>query len=225
MLAEVKNQDQECALLSLEALIVEGRYVPGDRLPPERELMAKLGLTRTRLRGALDELERSGRIWRHVGKGTFLTAGTSDRVKETIRQITPMQMMRARLSLEPSLAREAALNASAETMARISLCLSRAANAETWDEYEAGDDVFHRSIAEASSNVLLLALFDQLNQVRRAVAWASVKRRSTYPPPDHASFAEHNRIATAIENRDPASAQTAMREHLTSVSARLFKED
>ncbi len=43
--------------------------------------------------------------------------------------------------------------------------------ASSWAEYEVQDDLFHRAIAEASDNILLLSLFDQLNQVRRAVAW------------------------------------------------------
>ena len=225
MLADGHRLDQKDALVALEALIVEGRYNPGDRLPPEREMMARLGITRTRLRQALDELERKGQIWRHVGKGTFLTAEAGGRLNDTIRQISPVQMMRARLSLEPAVAREAALNASADSMARISLCLSRASGAANWEEYEAGDDVFHRSIAEATGNVLLLALFDQLNQVRRAVAWTAVERRTPQPTVNHASFAEHSRIAAAIEARDPAAAHKAMRDHLVSVSARLFSED
>ena len=51
----------------------------------------------------------------------------------------------------------------------------------------------------SDSNVLLLSLFDQLNQVRRAVAWNTVVRELPRPPADHSSFAEHDRIAAAID--------------------------
>jgi DNA-binding FadR family transcriptional regulator len=69
-----------------------------------------------------------------------------------------------------------------------------------------------------------LSLFDHLNSVRRAVAWNTVRRGSDCPPRDHTSFAEHDDIVAAIEARDPAAAQAAMRAHLDSVSARLFGE-
>jgi DNA-binding FadR family transcriptional regulator len=133
--------------------------------------------------------------------------------------------MRARLSLEPAIAREAALHASEGAVSRLRQARDRCAEATSWDDYEARDDALHRSVAEATDNVLLLALFDQLNLVRRAVAWNTVIRHSARPPRDHTSFAEHEQLCAAIEARDPAAAHAAMRAHLGSVSARLFGED
>ncbi|MEY3532185.1 MAG: hypothetical protein RI979_209, partial [Pseudomonadota bacterium] len=57
----------------LRSFIVEGGHPRGGRLPPERHLTEELGMTRTTLRKALDSLERDGLIWRHVGKGTFIS--------------------------------------------------------------------------------------------------------------------------------------------------------
>lgn len=105
---------------------------------------------------------------------------------------------------------------------RRSLELGRAAS--RWEAYEAQDDAFHRTIAEASDNLLLLSLFDQFNKVRRAVAWGNAERRSARPPSDHPSFAQHDAIAEAITSRDPQAAYDAMRHHLISVSKRLFAE-
>jgi DNA-binding GntR family transcriptional regulator len=56
----------------LRSFIAEGNYAPNDRLPAERELISRLGVTRATLRKGLDALERDGAIWRHVGKGTFV---------------------------------------------------------------------------------------------------------------------------------------------------------
>lgn len=226
MLNSADTADRRDALDALHDFLEAGRFSPGDRLPPERELMVRLGLTRTALRKALDSLEREGLIWRHVGKGTFIASQTGaarpGRLSELSSQVSPVDMMRARLSLEPAIAREAAVGATEEAVRKVLAARDRAYEAPDWDTYEAEDDHLHRTIAEATGNVLLLELFDQLNQVRRAVAWNSVIRHSTRPPRDHSSFGEHNRIADAIAARNPAEAHAAMRDHLGSVSARLF---
>ena len=228
MLTKPETADRAEATSALVQFIEAGGFSPGDRLPPERELMVNLGMTRTTLRKALDSLEHEGRIWRHVGKGTFIASQTGPerpaRLAELSTKVSPVHMMRARLSLEPAIAREAAINASDSAVKKIFDARDRAIEAQDWDAYEAQDDVFHRTIAEATDNVLLLELFEQLNQVRRAVAWNSVVRHSQRPPRDHSSFSEHERIASAIAARNPVEAHAAMREHLGSVSARLFGE-
>jgi DNA-binding FadR family transcriptional regulator len=213
---------------SLKAFIDAGNYQPGEKLPAERELIGALGMTRTTLRSALDSLEREGLIWRHVGKGTFLAepqdAPGAVNISDISRQLTPIKVMRARMSIEPAIAREAAVNASDEAVSRIMVAVEASEEAETWAEYEACDDAFHHAIAVASDNLLLVALYDQMNRVQRNVAWRKVVRESIRPPRSHTSFAEHRRIAEAIEARDPAEAREAMQKHVGSVSARLFEE-
>lgn len=213
----------------LRSYIVEGGFPSGGKLPPERQLTDVLGMSRATLRKALDALERDGQIWRHVGKGTFIADGTAPAdtrgaAIEIGRQLTPFRMVRARLAIEPAIAREAAVNASGETLLKMRRAIERAKAATTWKEYEVQDDQFHRSVAEASDNLLLLSLFDQLNEVRRAVAWGNVTRESARPSPDHTSFAEHDAIAAAIATRDPGAAYEAMRRHIQSVAHRLFGE-
>lgn len=218
------------AVTGLRDYITSNGLKPGARLPAERALTAKLGVTRNTLRKALDALERDGTIWRHVGKGTFVAATSDDLDKMTKspvelgKQLTPFKMMRARLAIEPAIAREAAINASGDVLARLTATIGRMRAAPTWKQYETEDDVFHREVAEASDNLLLLSVFDQLNMVRRAVAWGAVKRHSVRPPADHGSFAEHEEIVLSLTNRDPAGAHEAMRKHLRSVAERLFGE-
>lgn len=220
------GRDDE-ALGAVRAFIAEGGYGPGERLPAERELMGSLGMTRTTLRRALDALEREGVIWRHVGKGTFVAAPVPDGADIAVaiaQQTTPVKMVRARLCIEPAIAREAAVNASAEAFGKIVRAGDAAETAATWDDYEAADDRFHRAIAEATDNVVLVSLFDALNRTKRAVAWSNVVRTSTRPPEGYASFVEHAAVLAAIEARDPIGAHDAMRRHIGSVSSRLFAE-
>ncbi len=228
MLTRPDTSEREEAIAQITELISAGNYAPGDRLPPERKLIEQLGMSRTMLRRALEALEREGAIWRHVGKGTFVAShgapGAAGSLAEFIRQLTPVRMMQARMCIEPAIAREAAINASGEAITRIKLAKDKAAAAPNWTDYETHDDLFHRSIAEAADNILLLALFDQLNQVRRAVAWGNVERKTERPPREHTSFAEHDKITDAIKKRDANAAQEAMRRHLGSVSARLYEE-
>lgn len=215
-------------IAALQAFIEAGDYASGDRLPAERELIVELGISRSALRKALDSMERDGAIWRHVGKGTFVAGNNGQAgagaVAQLSRQMTPVRMVQARLCIEPSLAWEAAIHASRSAITRINHAKDAAKAAATWADYEAQDDLFHRAVAEASDNILLLTLFDNLNAVRRAVAGDAVVRRSVRPHEDHKSFAEHDRIAAAIETRDSNAALAAMRSHIGSVSDRLFGE-
>ncbi|MEP0942439.1 MAG: FadR/GntR family transcriptional regulator [Rhizobiaceae bacterium] len=230
MLNEQQIQNGDSALLDLRNYIAQSGLKVGQRLPSERKLTTTLGVTRTALRKALDALEREGTIWRHVGKGTFVAATSNDLEEmaklppELGRQLTPFKMMRARLAIEPSIAREAAMNASAEHLAKLHSAMERTRNAASWEDYEGNDDEFHRAVAEASDNLLLLTIFDQLNIVRRAVAWGNVTRTTNKPPRNHSSFSEHELITKSIGDRDPAAAYEAMRTHLKGVSARLFEE-
>jgi DNA-binding FadR family transcriptional regulator len=211
----------------LRAFIEEGGYAYGDRLPAERELTERLALTRSQLRKALDALEREGIVWRHVGKGTFVANGDaasapSDAVVDLGRKLTPFRMMRARLVIEPAIAREAAINASGEDLRSMERATERARTATTWAEYEEQDDLLHHHVATASDNLLLVSLFEQLNLVRRAVSWGNVVRANPRPAPGHTSFAEHDAIVARIAARNPDAAHEAMRIHLRSVSNRLF---
>ena len=213
-------------VMALRDFIKAGEYKPGDRLPAERDLIGRLEISRSVLRKAFDVLEREGSIWRHVGKGTFIAStepkSGSGSLAELITKVTPITLMRSRLSLEPAIAREAAIHASGDAVSNLTMIGQRTQAADNWEDYELFDDQFHRAIGIAADNPLLLSLFDHLNAVRRGVAWKTVVRSSVRPAFDHTSFAEHGQILAAIEARDPSAAHASMRTHLVSVSNRLF---
>ncbi|PZX40703.1 DNA-binding FadR family transcriptional regulator [Roseinatronobacter thiooxidans] len=218
---------ESSGLAQLRAYIADRSFKPGERLPSERVLCTDLGLNRAVLRRALQVLEQENRIWRHVGKGTFLTevdpaAAPPDAISQLARQVSPADVFRARATLEPAIAREAALHASASDIAKMRLNVERVAQVGTWREYEALDNDFHRLIAESTGSTSLLALFDQLNTLRRMVSWGRMVRTGPRPQAEHKSFAEHARIIEEIALRDPDAAQGAMRMHLRSVEKRLL---
>ena len=224
--SEVRADEAGSAtLVQLRAWLTRQELAPDTRLPPERELCEILGVSRGDLRKALATLEAEGQLWRHVGKGTFVGARRIEvmSLAEIDRVTNPAEVMRTRLLIEPTIAREAALNAAPVHLEALRACVGRTRAAETWRQYETADNELHRSIAEAAGNRLLLALFDALNAVRRAVVWGMLRAGDERPPPDHHSFAEHDRIVEAIARRDLDGAAGAMHRHLRAVERKLME--
>lgn len=213
------------ALTQLRAYLAQRDLPANSRLPPERELCDILGVSRGELRKALAVMEGNGELWRHVGKGTFMGARPTKEYSDVaaIAALTnPREVMHARLLIEPQIAREAALNATAGDIAELKQCMLASRQAQTWRQYENSDNRLHRAVAEAAHNTVLLALFDTLNAVRRAVVWGRLRDKIDRPPSDHHSFKEHELLVRAIEERDMDGAGQAMLRHLSHVQANLL---
>jgi len=213
------------ALVQLQAFLAQMDISGETRLPAERELCESLGVSRGDLRKALMVLEKDRRIWRHVGKGTFVGSGPVEEtigISEIAGRTNPADVMRARLIIEPEIAREAALHATLDDIAAMRRSIIHTRDAATWRQYENMDNLLHRQIAQASRNNVLLGLFDVLNAVRRTVVWGRLRSDGAHPPSDHHSFADHEHIVDAIADRDMAGAAAAMRLHLQQVERRLI---
>lgn len=223
----VKRENSEGALIQLQAYIAQGNFDLNDRLPAERELCDTLGLARSELRKAFAILESEGVIWRHVGRGTFVGSGHGKgaeflSIAAIAKRTTPREVMHARLVLEPMLAREAALHATAEHVEQLYDSCLKAREAIAWRQYESIDNQFHSLVAEATQNTPLITMYEQLNALRRTIVWGRLNRRTEKPTPAHHSFVEHEDIFAAIEQRDTDSAQAKMKIHLLAVSEDLF---
>lgn len=213
------------ALVQLQAFLAQMDMSGETRLPAERELCESLGVSRGDLRKALAVLEKDGRIWRRVGKGTFVGSGPVEEtigISEIAGRTSPAEVMRARLIVEPEIAREAALHATSADIAAMRETIAGTLAAATWRQYENLDNLLHRQIAQASRNEVLLGLFDVLNAVRRTVAWGRLRSDGAHPPADHHSFTDHDHIVRAIAERDMSGAAAAMRLHLQQVERRLI---
>ena len=213
------------ALHRLRGFLAESGLAHGDKLPPERQLALRLGLSRAELRKGLAALQAEGQLWRHVGRGTFVGSRPLDTVGDIAamaRRTHPGEIMRARVMIEPELARLAALNATPAQIEELRAVALKARQATSWRHYEGLDTRLHRLIAEATQNGLLLALLDTLNAVRRMATWGRLRVQPLRPARDHHSFAEHDRIVEAIANRDMAAAAGAMRGHLEAVERNLL---
>jgi len=198
------------ALEQLRGLINQHESTPGIPLPTERELSEKLGVGRREVRRALDVLEEEGRIWRKQGKGTFIGPAAPVEplaLQGLVQQTNLLEVMEARLQLEPGLARLAALRATRENLALMQRMLERIdkVSPDDRDLNELWDSAFHRAIAQAPGTRLMLGLLAR-----------TPERVDVYN--DH-----HHKIITAIIHRQPNEAAAAMREHLLSLQTALIQ--
>ncbi|WP_404383743.1 FadR/GntR family transcriptional regulator [Caenispirillum salinarum] len=229
----------ETAFNRLRRMILESELPPRRRLPPERDLAADFGVSRGALRGALARLEEEGLIWRHVGRGTFVTSRVAaaasmapaptadDGSGETgpaapprlFRPDTtnPQEVMEARLILEPHLCGLAAHRSSPAQIAFMETCLAEGAAAEDIPTFERWDGALHRSIAEAAGNSLMAEVFRAIDSVRDQEIWGRLKRQSVTPERRRAYVRQHGAVVEAIRDRDAEAAKRLMREHLTAV--------
>lgn len=211
-------------VVRIRRLMGDGGYTHNDRLPPERVLCDQLGVSRSQLRTALKAMEASGLIWRHVGRGTFVGERPVLNLEDVTflrDQVSPAQIVSVRITIEPELARLAAVNASASDRDLVIRCAAQCREAKDWREYEASDNNLHHAIARASKNQLFLYFFQTLNVVRRSMVWGQT-RTSEAPPADYCSFVQHDEIVTAMMDRDGDQAARSMAGHLRSVYKRVL---
>jgi GntR family uxuAB operon transcriptional repressor len=210
----------------LDESVAAGTLGTGAKIPTERELCDTLQASRTAVRAALAELEREGRITRHVGRGTFLAELEADpglpAVARGAVQTSPAEIMATRLLLEPEIAALAARHATQADIDHIRHCLRRGDATTSYDEFESWDAALHRAIAAAAHNGLLLRLFDTMNAARDLPVWGSIKRRSATPERRRGYESGHGEIVAALVERDPDTAREHMRRHLLDVRTNLL---
>jgi DNA-binding FadR family transcriptional regulator len=214
------------ALERLRDLIGTDRMSASGRLPAERVLAAELGVTRRALRHALDILEAEGRITRHQGRGTFATdarLGTESLVRELAKLNNPVDTLEARLAIEPPQARLAALRATPGDIDKLFEAAEASRNAKDPASYEKADAAFHRRVAMAARNPLLIAIFDAVLEIASEGSWRHGRETAHCINRQAEYAAAHRRIAVAIAARNPALAEEAMRSHLSGVQQQLIE--
>lgn len=208
------------ALDELHRRLTTGHYHEG-RLPPERELASQLGVGRRALREALAALEQEGLIWRRQGHGTFISTHPMIDEPEIARlanNVNPVEIVEARLMIEPMLVRHSAMRISRAEIDKIRRLADSAHVAKDARTYETFDIAFHRKIAESAGNALFLAMFEMIISVREKANWRRVREYYFEHDGAERSYREHTLIIDAIAQRDPPAAEAMMRQHLRNVA-------
>lgn len=211
---------------ALRAAIRAGEMLDQGRLPPERALADRFGVSRARLRLALGRLQDDGTIFRRHGQGTFAApppATNADGLRSLARQVTPRDVMEVRLEVEPALAALAADRAQPRDVTLLNQLMRATLDQSNMDAYEAADDMFHYKIAQIAHNPLFLTVYESIRSVRQEAVWTSQRRDSFSSQTLHLLGEQHKTLADAITRRDSRAAAAAMEEHLLTVSKSLLR--
>lgn len=218
----------EQVVIQVRDMIRQGKLKPGDRLPSERELAKRLGISRASLRPGLRFLAAMGVLTSRHGSGNYIADGPPALDSEPLRMLaalhgfTPDEMFEARRLLEVGLAGLAAEHATDDHLATMAEEVAEMyAALEDPQQYLIHDIRFHRAVAAGSGNQILAALMDMVSAVMYERRSATVERAT-----DLKESAEmHRKIYRLIRGRKADEARTAMSEHLTLAQQAFASEE
>jgi GntR family transcriptional repressor for pyruvate dehydrogenase complex len=205
----------------LENLILNKELKLGDALPPERELAARLGVSRNILREAISTMIQKGLLEVRQGAGTFVACPSAELLSDSLTIFVRLNdsgfydLLEARLALEVEIAELAARRCTDEDIRLISERFTELeAAADDPERYVETDVLFHTALAEAARNEVLQLLLDSIRGATRENIRVLVEQHKQAVTD---AMRYHRRILKAIQQRSPEHARNAMREHLESV--------
>lgn len=206
----------------LEEAMAKGGYAPGAKLPTERALSEQIGVPRSAVRDALSVLEARGVVTRIVGSGTYVAERDTALPARGRSEVSPAEIMAARLVVEPRLALLIVTHATASDFERMDACNRNAEAAGDFETFERWDAALHQSMAEATHNRLIIDLYREVTEARDRTEWGDLKRRSINAVRRQTYEADHRVIVAALRARDSMAAERAIEDHLKTVRSNLF---
>lgn len=202
----------------LRDAIEAGRFEPGDRLPPERDLAVRFGSSRNLVRRAVQRLERERRVIRHVGRGTFVAHADGHGLDGTAvalpLNVSPLDVLEARMAVEPGFADLAVARASEDDFARLENRLKDMEDAPTQQEFREAGYAFHLELARTTRNPLLVRIFELIIEARAAAGWGRLRALNDTPEARAAQAAANREILVVLRERDSELARRLIRSHL-----------
>jgi GntR family transcriptional repressor for pyruvate dehydrogenase complex len=203
-------------------MVVSGGMSAGERLPPERELCARLDVSRTVVREALNLLEARGLISIEHGRGAVVSGGNTDAVRDTLALVLRVrpkalwELLEMRRILEVEIAGLAAERATEEDINAMRDQLERMlASVDAPEGYVDADVEFHTLLARAARNGVLLTMLEPVVDLLRASRRVSASRR---PGSALRAVGEHEEILRRVVAGDAEGARREMRAHLAKTA-------
>jgi len=221
-----KTRVYEGVAQQIQRLIADGALKPGDRLPPERELVERFGVSRSSVRDAIRVLELIGLVIPRQGEGTVVADVSADalvapiasalvRKRELIAELLDVRKM-----IEPALAARAAARATPADVEKLEEVLDRQRRKTEAGEPTVEEDTeFHYRIALAAGNSVVRKVLDVLMDLLRETRARSLQVSGR----PQRSLAGHRRVLEAIRRGDAAAAERAVRLHLEDVERMILK--
>lgn len=210
-------------ILRIKDMIRTGELVPGDRLPPEKELGELLGASRNSLREAVKALEAIRVLDVRRGDGTYVTSLEPELLLEAMNfaadlhsDDSVLEMFAVRRMLEPQAAASAAHTMDAGMLDALSEEVDRVSVDTDIEALVQHDSDFHRAIVQATGNDYLSGLVESLSaHTVRARVW----RGLTQGGAAERTIAEHRAIVRALAARDGELAAALMTAHIAGVES------
>ena len=214
----------------IELLILRGILRPGDRLPGERELAERLGVSRPSLRDALADLQARGLLTARAGAGVYVAEVLGSVFSDALVQLfatheeAVVDYVAFRRDLEGIAAERAAGEGSDTDLAVVDTVFRKmeAAHTKRDPSDEARLDAeFHLAIIEAAHNVVMLQLMRAMFDLLRAGVFYNRQTMFRQRTTRAMLLEQHRAINAAVQARDPARARAAVEAHLDYVAAAL----
>jgi len=215
----------------IEQLILRGILSPGERLPAERELAERLGVSRPSLRDAIADLQQRGLLATRAGSGVFIADVIGSAFSPALIQLfashheAVFDYLSFRRDMEGLAAERAARLGSGYDLQIIQTIFDKmeAANDAAQSEEDARLDAqFHSAIIDASHNVIMLHMMRSMFDLLRQGVFYNRKIMFQQHTSKHALLEQHHAINTALQVRDPAAARAAVETHLDYVKQALL---
>lgn len=198
-------------------LIHDGAYPPGSRLPGERELAERFGVSRVTIREAEIALQALGQIIIKTGSGAYVL-DASEREDGGLPNVSAFELTEARSLFESEAAALAARNISDQTLEHLDELIDTMTNDDPRNEEasQAADREFHLTIAAASGNAAVQYIVETLWKMRTELpAVREVHAAVCAEETGTDRGAEHSDVLVALRNRDSQGARMAMQKHFT----------
>lgn len=205
---------------TLAQRIVAGRFMPGTRLPTERELAEEFAVSRPTIREAMIALKLRGMVAARQGSGIYVTDAAATPAAEL--DVGAFELVEARILFEGEAAALAATVIDAAALDALRALLAAMGAATDQAAKVAIDRRFHLAIAAASGNSLVRSTVEMLWDVRdRSPLCVHMFGRARHEGVEP-RLDEHRRIVDALAAHDAAAARAAMRAHLRRVTEDLL---